>query len=284
MIGKLLIGTSSFSEADWIGPFYPSGTKPVNYLTYYASQFPTVEIDATYYAVPAKSVVESWRQRTPEDFIFAAKFPRTIVHGGAAAKPERGTILVPEKCASERDRFLESMAVLDNRLGPLILQFPYFSKEVFASSSEFFDRLDIFLGTLPKGFRFAVEIRNRHWLNGTFIALLKSHQTALVLVDQSWMPLGDEVMSRHDIFTGGFVYIRLLGDRNEIEAITKRWDKEVIDRSDRLNRWADLAALTLSQGFETSIYTNNHYTGYAPAAAIRLRDMITSRLEKLQRK
>jgi uncharacterized protein YecE (DUF72 family) len=173
------------------------------------------------------------------------------------------------------------MSLLENRLGPLVLQFPYFSKDVFAASSEFFDRLDIFLGILPAGFRYAVEIRNRSWLSKAFIALLKSHETALVLVDQAWMPLGDEIMQRFDICTGKFVYIRLLGDRNEIEAITDRWDKEVIDRSDRIARWAELAALTISQGYETLIYTNNHYTGYAPAPAMRLRELIIAKIRQL---
>jgi len=269
------IGTSSFSESDWVGPFYPPGTKPADFLAYYATRYSTVEVDATYYAIPSRRTVEGWSKKISNDFILSAKFPRSIVHGGEGARPDSKIVLVPDATYNDRDRFLEVMSLMGKRLGPLVLQFPYFAKAVFASSNEFIERLDRFLDDLPNGFRYAVEIRNRNWLTKSFIDILKRHNAALVLVDQAW---GDELAGKYDILTSDYVYIRLLGDRKEIEAVTKKWDREVIDRADRMQRWADLIAKLIEREVETLIYINNHYAGYAPATADRLHDMI---LEKI---
>jgi uncharacterized protein YecE (DUF72 family) len=272
------IGTSSFSEADWVGPFYPPGTRPVDFLTYYAKRFNTVEIDATYYAIPSERTVDGWRLKTPEGFLIAAKFPRSIVHGGKAAKPDPEVILVPDATYSARDRFLEVMSRLGDRLGPLVLQFPYLSKAVFESADKFMERLDSFLSDLPGGFRYAVEIRNRNWLSEQFINLLRDHNIGLVLVDQAWMPHGDEVEKKFDPITTDFSYIRLLGDRKEIEAITKSWNKEVIDRGERLERWAEMISRLVEREVETLIYINNHYAGHAPTTSERLHDLLLKRI------
>lgn len=276
----LKLGTSSFSETDWIGPFYPKGTKPSEFLSEYATKFDTVEIDATYYAVPSKRTVEGWARKTPEDFLIAAKFPRSIVHGGDGPKPDPDIILKPDRTYEERDRFLEHISLLGPRLGPLLIQFPYLNKQVFASRKQFFSRLNRFLGDLPKDFRYAVEIRNRHWLVPEFAAMLKEHNVALTLVDQAWMPHGDEMVKMIDCLTSDFVYVRLLGDRNEIEKITKSWEKEVIDRGESLERWADLLLDFVTRQIKTVVYVNNHYAGHAPATARRLLQMLRERAER----
>ena len=268
------IGTSSFSEKDWVGPFYPEGTKPADFIRYYATKFDTVEVDATYYTIPERHTIENWVEKTPDNFLISAKFPRSIVHGGQGPIPDRDVLLNPDATYGDRDRFLEVMAGLGARLGPLVLQFPYFNKKVFASKSQFFDRLDRFLGDLPEGYRYAVEIRNRYWSTEEYAGILRKHNAGLVLVDQAWMPHGDEVEKIFDPVTADFVYIRLLGDRKEIEAVTKRWDKVVIDRDDRLKRWAELIYRMTKQDLVTLTYSNNHYAGYAPATAYRLQEFL----------
>jgi uncharacterized protein YecE (DUF72 family) len=272
------IGTSSFSETSWIGPFYPLGTKPADFLTYYATRFDTVEVDATYYAIPSAQTVEGWRRKTPEGFLISAKFPRSIVHGGKGAKPDPGIILIPDVTYSARDKFLEVISGLGRRLGPLVLQFPYFSKAVFESADMFMERLERFLTHLPRDFRYAVEIRNRNWLSADFADLLRKLDVGLVLVDQAWMPHGDQVEQMFDPVTADFSYIRLLGDRKEIEAITNNWDKEVINRGERLDRWAELIAQMVERDVETLVYVNNHYAGHAPTTAERLNDMLLERI------
>lgn len=273
----LRIGTSSFSENDWIGNFYPDKTRPAEFLAYYSRKYNTVEIDATYYAIPASRIVERWANVTPDNFLISAKFPRSIVHGGEKAQPNPRVVLLPKATYDQRDWFLERMSLLGGKLGPLVLQFPYFSRKVFPDKFEFIDRLDKFLTDLTSDFRYAVEIRNLSWLNSEFAELLRRYDVALVLVDQAWMPHGDEVERLFDPVTTDFAYIRLLGDRKEIEAITQKWDKEVMDREDRLTRWADLAVTLLEREIELLIYANNHYAGHAPTTADRLQELITAR-------
>jgi uncharacterized protein YecE (DUF72 family) len=222
--------------------------------------------------------VDRWRQVTPDGFLIAAKFPRAIVHAGEKARPDSSRILTPEHTYGTRDRFLEVMSRLEDRLGPLLIQFPYFAKRDFADKSDFYDRLGRFLDDLPADFRYAVEIRNRTWLKPEFAEICRSHGVSLTLVDHVWMPHGDELLAQLDPITCDIVYVRLLGDRREIEKITRSWDREVIDHGDRLQRWASLLFDLAVRRIRTLVYVNNHYAGHAPATARRLREMLRQEL------
>ena len=78
-MGKILVGTSSWTAKGWIGPFYPEGTPRNRWLSHYATRFPTVEVDSTYYGIPRHSTVRGWADATPDDFVMSAKFPRSVV-------------------------------------------------------------------------------------------------------------------------------------------------------------------------------------------------------------
>ncbi|MBD3170606.1 MAG: DUF72 domain-containing protein [candidate division Zixibacteria bacterium] len=266
-------GTSSFSSKDWIGNFYPEGTEPSDFLRYYSEKYDTVEVDATYYKIPTRSMTESWNLKTPEGFLFSAKFPRSIVHAGEKAAPDVDKIMEKEHTYYDRDKFLESMSLLGNKLGYLLIQFPYFNKKLFGSRKPFMEKLDRFLGDLPNDFRYAVEIRNRNWLKPEFAGICRQHNAAVTLVDHAWMPHGDEMESYFDPITTDFTYIRLLGNRKEIEQITKKWDKIVIDRDDRLKRWADFIAGLIDREIFGVVYANNHYAGNGPMTLERLREL-----------
>jgi len=112
----LRLGTSSWSCQDWVGKFYAPGTPPKEFIDAYAHKLNTVEIDSTFYATPNKSTVEGWRDRTPEDFIFAAKAPQVITHEKFLAD-----------CGGDLNAFLKVMSILGPRLGPILFQFPYFA-------------------------------------------------------------------------------------------------------------------------------------------------------------
>lgn len=276
----LLLGTSSFSSPDWMGVFYPKGTRPSDFLRFYAGRYATVEIDATYYAIPSEPTVRGWAGKTPEDFVIAAKFPRDIVHAGAGRQPDPDRLLDPDATYEIRDEFLEVMQLLGPRLGPLLLQFPWMSSRVFDSSRPFLDRLDRFLSDLPAELSFAVEVRNADWVDSQLTDLLRAHGVALVLTDQAGMPHADEVAGFMDPVTAGFSYVRLLGDRIAIEKITTSWEREVIDQGERLQRWADVLATLLEREVPTLTFANNHYAGHAPATLARLRRMITAVAEE----
>ncbi len=263
-------GTSSFSDPGWLGTFYPRGTRPGDYLRYYATQFDCVEIDATYYAIPTPEMVDGWSRKTPEGFVIAAKFPRTIVHAGAATEPDARRVLLPDATYRDRDEFLDVMSRLGARQGPLLLQFPHFTREAFEAPAPFFDRLERFLEDLPRELSYAVEIRNRDWLDDAFMKLCRRHHAAWVLVDRSGIPHGQEVAARFDPVTSSFAYVRLLGDRERIERITTQWNREVLDHGPSLERWAELLAWMDERQVPTWVFTNNHYAGHAPTTVRRL--------------
>ena len=80
MQSRIHIGTQAWSYDAWVGPFYPLGTRPADYLTVYARAFDSVEVDSTFYAIPPVSTIRGWRDRTPDRFTFALKLPQEVTH------------------------------------------------------------------------------------------------------------------------------------------------------------------------------------------------------------
>ena len=261
-MGSFRLGTSGWSYKDWAGAFYPKGTAAGDYLRVYAEAFDIVEVDSTYYRTPNPAVVRGWADKTPAGFRFAVKMVNTVTH-------EK----VLEDCEAERDEFLSALAPLGEKLHSILLQFGYFNKKAFAGPEPFMDRLEKFLEAFPSGVRLAVEIRNKWWLTAAFFELLSRHKAAFCLCDHVWMPSVARVIEEHDVRTGPFVYLRLIGDRKGIEAVTTKWDKVAVDRSERLREIA--AALRgLPSGTEIVTFVNNHFAGHAPATVRELRALM----------
>jgi uncharacterized protein YecE (DUF72 family) len=254
----IYLGTSSFTASGWEGNFYPAGMKSREFLSYYATQFSTVEVDSTFYGTPVPSTVTSWYEKTPPDFLFAAKVPQIITHE---------KVLLD--CEAEADEFLTRMELLHEKLGPLLLQFPHFDRYAFNSAAEFLPRLRFFLkrvqGMFP--YKFAVEIRNKSWLDARFADALREYNAALVLNDTSFVPRPWEMKEQFDLVTADFLYVRWLGDRKGIEKQTKTWDKAIVDREGDLRNWVELLRRLVSDKRIRKIvaYANNHYAGHGPA-------------------
>jgi uncharacterized protein YecE (DUF72 family) len=252
--GRVRVGTSSFTANGWQGIFYPAKLKPASHLAYYAKQFDTVEIDSTFYGTPADTTVKKWAELTPPHFLFSAKVPQIITH-------ERCL----QNCDADLSAFLCAMEHLGPRLGVLLFQFPYFSRQEFATHELFLQKLEPFLKTLPSGFRFAVEIRNKDWLTPAYFALLKEHQVSSALVDHPYMPKAEGYFTDVEPVTSGVAYVRLLGDRYAIEEQTKTWDKTIIDRSREYRDCTTACEKLTKRGVDVFVYINNHYAGHAPA-------------------
>lgn len=270
-MGRLTGGTSSWSERSWVGPFYPEEMQPADFLAHYSTRFMAVEADVTYYRIPSRNLVASWERKTPEGFEIAAKFPRSIVHAGKGKQPDARRILVPEDVGEDAERFLNVMSLLGPKCGPLVLQFPYFNKKAFAGLAPFLEKLDAFLAILPGNFRYAVEVRNRSWIRRPLLDVLRRHEVALVLVDIGYMPHPAELMENMDLVTTDFAYARLVGDRRAVEERTETFDRIVIDRSERLDRWAGLLGRITERVPRTYVFANNHYAGHGPET---IRDLL----------
>jgi uncharacterized protein YecE (DUF72 family) len=259
---NLYVGTVSWSKQDWVGSFYPADLKASQFLETYSHNFRTVEIDSTFYSVPGRSIVAGWRDRTPPGFVFATKIPRVITHQK-----------ILRDCRDELSGFLTVMEPLGDKLGPLLLQFPYFNRTAFASREQFEKLLRPFLRSLPKEFRFAIEIRNKNWISWDFLELLREHSVGFVLLAQAWMPSIDTLAKALDLVTGDFCYVRFMGDRKALESKMERFDKVIEDKTDEMKIWAGELKKIAGNGTRTYTYFSNYYAGYGPGSAKLFEDL-----------
>ena len=252
----ILLGTSAFTANGWQGSFYPSGMKSRDFLSYYATQFATVEVDSTFYGCPSVSTVNNWSARTPEDFLFCVKVPQVITHE---------EVLVD--CDSEFDEFVKTLDILGPKLGPIIFQFPLFDRWKFPKQDSFLGVITPFLEKLPADHKFVIEIRNKNWLDAKFADVLREYNVALALTDTSFVPRPWEMKEKFDLITADFAYVRWLGDRKGIEEQTKTWDKVIVDRKSDLKKWVDLLKEMVmnKQLRKLFAFANNHYAGHGPA-------------------
>jgi uncharacterized protein YecE (DUF72 family) len=251
---EIRIGTSAFTAAGWESSFYPKGMKPAEYLTHYSTRFDTVEVDSTFYRIPSAAVVNGWARKVPDGFLLAAKVPQIITHDKIVIE-----------CDDDVKHFVDTMSLMGPKLGPILFQFGYFNKKAFKTGDDFLARLEKFLKCLPGGPKYALEIRNKNWLSKPFFDLLRSHNVAFALIDQAWMPRVSELFEKFDPITADFTYIRWLGDRKAIEALTETWDKTIVDRKKDLQEWVKYTYQIQRRGVTVFGYANNHYAGHAPA-------------------
>jgi uncharacterized protein YecE (DUF72 family) len=237
---RLHVGTSGWAYPDWVGPFYPTGTLPRDFLATYTRRFGAVEIDSTFYRIPTAKMVDAWNAATPEDFRFAPKVPQVITHEKCL-----------EGCAAELTMFLDVVRRLGAKLGPLVFQFDA------GFRVESLPILGAFLAGLPTDLRHTVEIRHRSWLRDDFFQLLEKYKVALVLADLYYMPKLDKV-------TTDFSYIRLLGKRS---AAPDDFSRVRLDRERELNLWAERIRAYLDRGLQVFAFANNRFQGHGPASA-----------------
>src|SRR6185295_3887163 len=178
---------------------------------------------SSFYHAPAPSLCSRWYLATPDTFTFALKVPQAITHEKVLVSAEK-----------EWSGFLESVSCLKEKLGFLVLQFAYFNKSsVCPTLGDFMKRLGPFLATAQSPCPLVVEVRNKTWIGKDFLDCLAEGKAILALTDQEWMPKPKALWEKHGtaLLTGPASYIRLLGERKRIDALTKTWDKLVIDRA-----------------------------------------------------
>ena len=242
---KLHVGTMGWSYEFWKGDFYPKDSKKL--LTEYAKNFDTVEIDNTFYRIPSTDNVMKWKEETPDDFIFSLKFPRKITH-----------IKMLEDCQEELDVFIEHMNLMGTKLGPMLIQLP----SGFAPEKS--GVLKDFLAGLPTKHRFALEVRNKKWLDQKFYGMLSDNKVALTLLDHPWMP-------EMNTITTDFTYIRWVGDRKKVKGNLGKAEK---DRSEDIRDWAEKINGFLDNHKEVFGYFSKTYSGYPPGDVRMLLDQI----------
>ncbi len=242
---KLHVGTMGWSYDFWRGNFYPEGSQ--NLLTEYAKNFGTVEIDNTFYRIPSRDTVKKWKEEVQDGFIFSAKFPRKITH-----------IKMLQDCDEELAVFIEHMSLMEDKLGPMLIQLP----PGFAPEKS--GILKDFLAGLPERCRFAVEVRNKKWLDEKFYDMLRDNKVALVLLDHPWMP-------EMNTITSDFTYIRWVGDRKKVIGTLGKVER---DRSKDIRDWAVKIKGFLDDSIEVFGYFSKTYSGYPPGDVRMLLELI----------
>jgi len=242
--GRIRIGTSGWSYAHWVGPFYPENMAGRRFLHYYSQHLQSVEINNTFYHLPVRDTLETWKQETPNEFIFACKGSRFITHMKKLKDPLPST-----------KRFFETIDVLGDKLGPILFQLPHRWKV----NPE---RLENFLERLPSAYRLAFEFRDESWFGPPTYEILAKHQAAFCVYHLAgrWSP--------HEM-TADFVYIRLHGPNGPYQG---SYDEAT------LQTWAKNCVMWARSGKDVYGYFDNDEKGYAVKDAMKLKNMLAQEM------
>ena len=161
----LLAGTSGYSYKEWLGHFYPQELAASDMLRYYGERFVTVEINNTFYRMPAESMLEQWAQQVPDHFTFTLKAPRRITHEMRLKGSE-----------AQVAEFIRRAGRLGSKLGVLLFQLPPFLRKDLP-------RLHAFLAQLPTSPRVAVEFRHASWQDDEVYEALRGREVMLCVTD-----------------------------------------------------------------------------------------------------
>lgn len=202
---KLRTGTSGFAYREWKGSFYPQDLPASAMLRYYAERFRAVEINNTFYRMPAAAMLEGWREQVPDDFTFVLKASQQITHRKRLKD-------VAEPVAY----FFDNAAVLGDRLGPVLVQLPPNMKQDLS-------RLEDFLGLVPEGRRVALEFRHDSWLDDAVYDALRRHGAALCIAH-------GESIETPPVATAGWGYLRLRQVEYD-DATLRQWRDLIRDQA-----------------------------------------------------
>jgi uncharacterized protein YecE (DUF72 family) len=251
MTAKVLLGTQGWNYDGWIGPFYPPKTSKHEMLRLYSKVFNTVEIDSTFYAIPAENSVRSWAARTPAEFTFSVKLPSEITHKNRLRDSREHLV-----------QFIERMRPLKQKLGCVLIQLP----PDFSPGER--QPLMAFLKLLPRDVRFAIEFRDQKWITEQTINELNGHGVALTLTDSRWIDR-DSILRISEQATTDFLYVRWLGPRELTD-----FSRIQIDRSREISRWAEFFTSIIGRVSLIFGYFNNHFEGHSPASCNNFKQVL----------
>ena len=234
------IGTSGWSYEHWREGFYPSDISNEKMLEFYLQQFNSVEINNSFYHLPAISTLESWRDAAPKGFLYSVKASRYITHMKKLKDPEKST---PE--------LIRRIQHLGDTLGPVLFQLPpHWKFNV--------QRLNSFLQSLSRDYRYAFEFRDPTWITDQTYDLLARHKVAFCIYE-----LNGYVSPR--AVTSDFVYIRLHGPNGAYQGNYSHA---------MLTAWASDITGWRKQGYKVFCYFDNDQEGYAAKNAKSLGELL----------
>src|SRR5262245_19410243 len=230
--GRLFLGTSGFGYDAWKGRFYPADIKAKDMLAYYASRFPSVEINYTFRSLLSPKAVATWVAATPETFVFALKAHMRVTHSKSLEDAKKAATL-----------FAQAAAPLGARTGPVLIVLP---KRVETNR----DALGAFLDMLPNEFRYALEFEHAKW--DDVRPLVEGRGMGRCVSDTDEAKAPDDAVA-----SGEFAYVRLRR--------TKYTKAE-------LAKWAKRIDAALCAGRDVYCYFRHEDTASGPRFADGLRE------------
>jgi uncharacterized protein YecE (DUF72 family) len=234
------VGCSGWVYRHWRGLFYPEGLPQKRWFERYAEEFDTVEINASFYRLPLPTTFDAWREKAPPGFRYAVKVNRFITHMKKLLD-----------CEEAVDRFIALARRLGPALGPLLYQLP-------PSLHLNLERLDTFLGRLPKDLEQVVEFRHKSWYVTEALELLDRHGVGFVAHDLKGLESPRWA-------SGRTAYVRFHGTGG------KYWGRY---SDDALIEWTDWIAEQRSADRSVWCYFNNDIHGHAIEDARTLKAMV----------
>ncbi len=192
-MGEIYVGTSGFSFTDWIGEAYPAGIRKQEMLPYYERMlgFKALEVNFTYYTLPSKKTMESFKNRTSPDFLYVVKAYKGITHDR-------------DKGVGEQIRlFKDGVGPLGANMKAVLFQFPY----AFVPHKDSFDYLKR-LGDEFSGTEAVVEFRNAKWLDDRYMDILRNLSLGYCVVDE---PKIKGLLPFYPVVTSSVSYFRFHG-------------------------------------------------------------------------
>ena len=253
---RILIGTSGYSFKDWVGPFYPPGTKSGDFLRHYAGHFGVVEVNSTYYGIPQPRVLEQMEKKTPPGFRFVVKLNQAMTHESSLAP---GTV---------RD-FLAAIEPLRlaGKYDGLLAQFPWSFRRTDANRRH----LESLRGAFPDGPLFA-EFRHSSWIEPGLGEWLRGVGLGYCAVDEPALP---GLVPPVSMLTAEDGYVRFHG-RNAANW-WGRGDGDRYDwsyRKEELREWVEKIADLASKARRTYLFFNNCHAGQAAKSARLMQELL----------
>ncbi|HHY45723.1 MAG TPA: DUF72 domain-containing protein [Firmicutes bacterium] len=251
----ILIGTSGFSYKDWIGEFYPVGTKDGDMLRYYSVHFPAVELDFSYYTMPSIKTMAALDRKTPDKFLFSIKAHKSMTHE-----------IDPEMAKEAFNQFRAAIApIIDARkLGCILLQFPWGFKNT-PENLDYIRRLPELLPGLPA----VVEFRNKSWLVEGVFAVLQREGLGFCAVDE---PRLRGLIPPVVKVTSSISYVRFHGRNAEKWwKHTEPWERyDYLYSQEELNEWLPRIKHLDAIASVTFVFFNNCHAGHAVRNALMM--------------
>ncbi|MFX1276938.1 MAG: DUF72 domain-containing protein [Promethearchaeota archaeon] len=247
---KIHVGCAGWDYKDWRGIFYPKNLEKSSYLEYYSNYFDLLEVNSTFYNLPAEETVINWGQKVPKSFKFTIKVWQDITHD-----------LFNSNLSSKISQFFYRLSPLKDKISSFLLQFPPW----FKYSEKHLRQLSYIINQLPIQYKYVIELRDNSWYDVKILEELINGKK-VILGTIYFEGIKEFYFPNQEIY-----YIRLIGNRqlnvfNRIQRDQKDILYRLFEKLEVLNKSPNV--------FEIFIIVNNHFTGFSPETANELKKML----------